>query len=131
MGGWAYMLQCADQSYYVGSTSHEDLELRVAEHNDARFIGYTSTRRPVFLVWSEWFGDLNEAHAMERQVKGWSRVKKQALIAGNTEQLVQLSRRRAGKPKTEPTGRDLSHSFNLPPSRHPEVRAQRASKDGK
>jgi putative endonuclease len=129
MGGWAYMLECADQSYYVGSTSHEDL--RVAEHNDARFIGCTSTRRPVFLVWSEWFHDLKEAHEMERRVKGWSRAKKRALIVGDTEQLVQLPRRRAGKPRPARQPSKHALSFNLSPSRHPEVRAQRASKDEK
>jgi putative endonuclease len=143
MGGWAYMLRCADDSFYVGSTSHEDVNIRVAEHNDAKYIGYTSSRRPVYLVWSSWFNDLRDAHAMERQIKGWSRAKKMALIRGDSEALTRLSKRRAGKPKSAPQlsrrqFTDMVHSAGIlhPEAaakrptliRHPEVAAKRPTK---
>jgi hypothetical protein len=69
---------------------------------------------------------------MERQLKGWSRAKKDALIAGNTGKLKNLSSRRAGKPvKNHPpkTKRALAGEFQSFGARHPEVRAQRATKD--
>ncbi|HVP84771.1 MAG TPA: GIY-YIG nuclease family protein [Rhizomicrobium sp.] len=131
MGGWAYMLRCSDGSFYVGSTSHDDVNVRVMEHNEARYIGYTSSRRPVSLIWSKWFGDLLAAHAMERQVKGWSRAKKIALIDDESEVLVQLSKRRSGKPKSAPriSKRQLVDKFHSLGVRHPEVAAKRPTKD--
>ncbi|HWA90157.1 MAG TPA: GIY-YIG nuclease family protein [Rhizomicrobium sp.] len=98
MSGWTYMLRCADDSCYVGSTSHEDVGVRVAEHNDAKFVGYTSRRRPVSLVWSIFFEDLRDAHETERRIEGWSRRKKEALIAGDAQKLVSSSARRGGAP---------------------------------
>lgn len=136
MGGWTYILRCSDESYYVGSTSHNDVHMRVAEHNDAKYIGYTSARRPVVLVWSQWFDDLRDAHETERRLKGWSRGKKEALFSGDAEKLRLLARRRAGKPKSVscPPKRELSRQFNQIGSRHPEARAEakrgRAPKDG-
>jgi putative endonuclease len=131
MGGWTYMLRCSDQSYYVGSTSHNGVRVRVDEHNDAKFIGYTSARRPVVLAWSKWFDDLGDAHETERRLKGWSRAKKQALIEGDADELKRLSRRRAGNKEVKPilSKRELADQFNLTGSRHPEVRAERAPKD--
>jgi putative endonuclease len=131
MGGWAYMLRCSDGSFYVGSTSHDDVNTRVMEHNEARYIGYTSSRRPVSLVWSKWFVDLRAAHATERQVKGWSRAKKIALLNVNGEALVQLSKRRSGNPKSgsRRSKRQLVDAFHSAGVRHPEVAAKRPSKD--
>jgi putative endonuclease len=131
MGGGTYMLRCSDDSFYVGSTSHDDVDVRVVEHNEARCIGYTSSRRPVILVWSRRFDDLRDAHAMERQVKGWSRAKKMALIEGNSEALVQLSKRRSGNPKfaPRPSRRQLADTFHSTERRHPEVAAKRPTKD--
>jgi putative endonuclease len=97
MGGWCYMLRCADESFYVGSTSYDEVDNRVAEHSDGRYVGYTTTRRPVLLVWSRWFDDLRDAHAAERRLKGWSRAKKRALIADDEAALMANSVRRAGK----------------------------------
>jgi len=74
-GAHVYILRCADGSYYCG-TARQGLELRVAEHNAGTFGGYTSTRRPVVLVYSEWFQQITDAIAAERQIKGWSRAKK-------------------------------------------------------
>ena len=86
-----YMLRCSDGSYYVGHT--DDLEGRVAAHESGLVAGYTQNRRPLALVWSENFPDRDQAFAIERQIKGWSRAKKEALIAGDLELLQSLSRR--------------------------------------
>ncbi|MBS0470885.1 MAG: GIY-YIG nuclease family protein [Proteobacteria bacterium] len=113
MGGWTYMLRCCDESYYVGSTSHSDVHTRLSEHNDGAHIGsYTYMRRPVVLVWSMHFDKLTDAHETERRVKGWSRSKKEALIAGNEEQLLALSVRRRGLAKQmekQSSRRELAH----------------------
>ena len=92
-GAWLCMLKCADDSYYVG-TSRIPLELRIAEHNASRYGGYTSTRRPVALAFSQWFERISDAISAERQVKGWSRAKKEALMRGDFEGLKALSKRR-------------------------------------
>ena len=95
-GAFVYMLRCADGSYYVGTATGDDLTRRIAEHNSGAYPGYTSTRRPVHLVWSEHFARITDAIAVERQVKGWTRAKKEALIKGDWRQLQQLSKRRGG-----------------------------------
>jgi len=77
-GAHVYILRRADGSYYCG-TARQGLELRVAEHNAGAFGGYTSTRRPVVLVYSEWFQQITDAIAAERQIKGWSRAKKRSV----------------------------------------------------
>ena len=87
-----YMLRCADGSYYVGSTKQE-VEARVWEHNNLPVEGYTTHRRPVALVFTETFDRITDAIARERQIKGWSRRKKEALIQLDYEGLPQLSRR--------------------------------------
>jgi putative endonuclease len=132
MSGWTYRLRCSDGSFYVGSTSYDDVNLRIVEHNDARYIGYTSLRRPVSLIWSKKFADLHDAHTTERQIKGWSRAKKMALINGENEALIQLSKRRSGKPKSalRPSRRQLIDAFHSAGRRHPEVAAKRPTKEG-
>ena len=82
-GAFVYMLRCADGSYYVGTATGDDLTRRIAEHNSGAYPGYTSTGRPVHLVWSEHFARITDAIAVERQVKGWTRAKKEALIKGD------------------------------------------------
>ena len=94
MGAWLYILLCADASYYTGTT-RTNLEFRIAQHQTGHFGGYTATRRPVVLVYSEYFDRIVDAIAAERQVKGWSRAKKEALIAGRLDLLPALSRRRS------------------------------------
>ena len=88
-----YILQCADGSYYTGLTKQE-VEARVWEHNAGIHDGYTRYRRPVELVFTETYDRILDAIARERQIKGWSRVKKQALIAMNYEGLPELSKNR-------------------------------------
>ena len=97
MGAFVYMLQCADGSYYIGTATGDDLTRRIPEHNSGAYPGYTSTRRPVQLVWSEHFDRITDAIAAERQVKGWTRVKKEALIKGDWGRLQQLPKRRGGR----------------------------------
>lgn len=90
---WAYMLRCSDGSYYVGHT--DDLERRVAQHDAGEVAGYTQRRRPVEVVWSSDFGSRDEALSAERQIKGWSRAKKEALVAGDWERISTLGSRAA------------------------------------
>jgi putative endonuclease len=86
---WIYILKCLDGSYYTGSTS--DLENRLIEHQTGKIKGYTSKRLPVELVFSEYSEDVYEILNAERQIKKWSRVKKEALINGDFELLHNLS----------------------------------------
>lgn len=93
LSAFVYIVQCSDGSYYVGS-ARGDLEKRIAEHNASTYRGYTSSRRPVKLVWAENFQRITDAIAAERQIKGWSRAKKEALIRGEFELIAFLARRR-------------------------------------
>ena len=86
---WVYILECSDSSYYTGSSSN--LEKRISEHQNGIIKGYTHSRRPVKLVYSEYFEDVYNAISAERQIKGWSRAKKQALIIGDFDLLKKLS----------------------------------------
>ena len=96
-GIYVYILRCADGSYYVGSATGHDASTRVDQHNAGSYPGYTFTRRPVVLVWSEYFDRITDGIAAERQIKGWSRAKKEASIRSDWTSLSQLSRRRAGR----------------------------------
>ena len=93
MGAYLYIVRCADGSYYAGTT-RASLELRIAQHNDGTFGGHTSARRPVVLVYHQEFDRISDAIAAERQVKGWTRAKKEALIRGDFASLRMLSRGR-------------------------------------
>jgi tRNA/rRNA methyltransferase len=86
---WTYLLHCADRSYYTGHT--DDLEKRVYQHDEGILGGYTSTRRPVELVWAEAFATREEAKAAELKIKNWSRAKKEALIARDWDRLKRAS----------------------------------------
>ncbi len=99
MGAFVYMLRCADGSYYVGLTRHESVERRVGEHQSGLTTGYTQKRRPVELVWAEEFQRITDAISAERQIKGWSRAKKEALIRGDWTAVKRLSQRRGGNLK--------------------------------
>ena len=93
-GAFLYIVRCSNGSYYVG-TARAGLERRIAEHNSGSLGGYTAMRRPVTLVFSQWFDRITDAIAAERQVKGWSRAKKEALIRGDFDGLRTLARRRS------------------------------------
>jgi putative endonuclease len=67
---WMYILECADGSYYVGSTK-KDLAHRIWEHNEGLGSKYTARRRPVKLAYAVEFASVAEAYACEKQVQGW------------------------------------------------------------
>jgi putative endonuclease len=92
MSAHLYILRCADGSYYVGTT-RDGLETRIAEHDMGTFDGYTARRRPVVLVFHQDFERMEDAVSAERQVKGWRREKKEALIRGDFAALPRLSQR--------------------------------------
>src|SRR3954451_10402428 len=95
MASWAYMLRCADGSLYTGCTT--DLDTRMGQHHGGGQPGYTATRRPVELVWAEEFQHINDAIAAERRIKGWSREKKEALVAGDWPAIQRLASRAKDK----------------------------------
>mgnify|MGYP002778180442 FL=1 len=88
-----YMLRCADGSYYVGHT--DDIDQRIGQHQSGWFKGYTFKRRPIELVWNDQFQTRDDAKAAEHRIKGWSRAKKEALIAGDWDQISLLAKSRA------------------------------------
>ncbi|GAA1481795.1 GIY-YIG nuclease family protein [Gordonia sinesedis] len=96
MAGYMYILECADGSYYVGSTA--DLELRIEQHNSGRGCAYTSGRLPVELVYAVECETVAAAYEFERRVHGWSRAKRRALIDGDLEALPGLARRHRKRP---------------------------------
>ena len=91
-GAYLYVVKCSDESLYVGTT-RTSLEARIAEHNAGKFAGYTNSRRPVELIFSEWFDRITDAIAAERKLKGWSRAKKLAFIRQDFEKLQALAKR--------------------------------------
>jgi tRNA/rRNA methyltransferase len=90
MGFYVYILKCSDGSYYTGHTDR--FEARMAAHQSEEIAGYTYDRRPVELAFVEELSSRDEAFRRERQIKGWSRLKKEALMANDWERLVRLSR---------------------------------------
>ena len=93
-GAFLYILRCADGSFYIGTT-RTTLEIRIAQHNAGTFGGYTATRLPVTLVFSQWFDRITDAIENERKLKKWSRAKKEAFVRGDLQALQQLSARRS------------------------------------
>lgn len=90
---WVYILKCRDQSYYTGHT--DNLENRLFQHQNKLIPGcYTSTKLPVQLVYSQDVTTREEALTAERQIKGWSRRKKEALIRGDWIELSAYSKRK-------------------------------------
>ena len=103
MGAWVYILRYNDGSYYTGLTRSQEPEKRLSEHNIALSPGsFTAKRLPVKLVYAEYFDMVVDAIAAERKIKGWSRAKKEALMTGNWDEVVRLSKRRGGK--SQPRG---------------------------
>ena len=93
---YVYILRCADGSYYTGVTSK--LQARIDEHQsgvDTK--SFTSNKLPVELVYHEVFQMIQNAIVREKQIKGWSRAKKEALISGDYETLAVLSKSKTGK----------------------------------
>jgi putative endonuclease len=99
---WTYIVECADGSYYVGSTY--DLERRISEHNLGIGAAYTQVRRrrPVRLVWCVQYDRVEDAFAYEKQIQNWGRARRQALIEGRLSDLPALARGR-GRPRPDQT----------------------------
>ena len=109
---FVYILQCSDDSFYTGMTSN--LENRIMEHNEGIDTdSYTFKRRPVELKWFEEFQFVQQAIETEKQSKGWSRRKKQALIDRDWDRLIRYSKNYSqfGKEKKK----DSSHHFTISP----------------
>jgi len=87
--GYMYILKCFDGTYYTGSTT--DLELRLAQHKTGEGTNYTKRRLPVELVYYEEYSRIDDAFFREKQVQGWRRAKKEALIKGSPELLPELA----------------------------------------
>ncbi|TYC51649.1 GIY-YIG nuclease family protein [Rhodobacterales bacterium] len=94
MSAILYILRCSNGSYYTGTT-RKALESRVSEHQQGTHDGYTARHRPVELVFNCHFENITDAIACERQIKGWRREKKEALIRGEFDLLPSLSKRKA------------------------------------
>lgn len=83
--GWMYILLCSDGSYYTGSTN--DLERRLSQHQKGEGANHTKKRLPVKLIYFEEFERIDLAFYREKQIQGWSRRKKEALINDWNEEL--------------------------------------------
>lgn len=92
MKAWTYILKCSDKSYYTGSTTN--LEIRLYQHQSGEGAKYTKKRLPVELVYCEEYSSIQSAFDREKQIKGWSRAKKEALIKGEFELLPDLCKKK-------------------------------------
>jgi putative endonuclease len=99
---WTYILECADGTFYVGSTY--DLERRIWEHNEGLGASYTRLRRrrPVRLAWAGEFDRIEDAFLYEKQIQGWGRAKRKALIRGRFCDLPDLASRPARDDRVPP-----------------------------
>ena len=106
MAFWVYILRCADSSYYTGHT--DNLEKRLAEHMTGAIpTCYTYNRRPVELVFSQEFATREEALASERQIKGWSRKKKEAMMCGDWAEVSRLAQSKTVRAEPSPVQAEL------------------------
>ena len=100
---WVYLLRCADGSYYAGHS--DNLEGRLWQHQQGIGCDWTRRRRPVELVWCAAAPTRDDAFAFERRIKGWTRAKKEALIAGNWDRVSWLAKSPHERPVCENTAR--------------------------
>ena len=105
MKGYMYILKCANGSYYTGSTT--DLEQRLEQHKNGEGAKFTKKHLPVELVYVEEFSKIEDAFYREKQIQGWSRKKKEALIAGNFDKLHELAECKNDTKASAPTPFDL------------------------
>ncbi|KJJ40062.1 GIY-YIG nuclease family protein [Aequorivita vladivostokensis] len=89
MKGYVYILKCSNNLYYTGSTNN--LEKRVSDHQNGKGANFTRKHLPIELVYYEEFAQIDQAFYREKQIQGWSRKKKEALITGKTNLLPKLS----------------------------------------
>ena len=126
-----YMLRCSDGRYYVGHT--DDLDTRIAQHQSGQVVGFTQTRLPVTLVWSKNFPSRAEALEAERQLKGWRRERKEALIGGDWATISALARKSfdTGLRQAQPLLRTKGKEEATPPPAIVLVRPQLGENIGK
>lgn len=120
MKGYMYILECSDTTYYVGST--KNLKLRLSQHQTGEGAIYTKTRLPVKLVYFEEFNRIDTAFYREKQVQGWSRKKREALIYGDFEKLPELSKNHTGISAGSITGEEVTQG---------EVTGEETTREGK
>lgn len=89
--GYMYILLCSDGTYYTGSTKY--LEQRLLQHQSGEGANYTSCRLPVTMIYYEEYSRIDEAFYREKQVQGWNRKKKEALMRGEVHLLSQLAKK--------------------------------------
>ena len=120
--GFMYILKCANGNYYTGST--DNLERRLTQHQAGEGANFTKKHLPVSLVYYEEYQRVDQAFYREKQVQGWSRAKKEALINGETNLLNKLSEcKNETHFKNAPT--NASDSFRtLSEVEMPEIKAQ-------
>ena len=89
---FVYILECSDGSYYTGVTNN--VERRLWEHaHPTNAFSYTASRLPIVLRWSDMFRFVKDAINFEKQLKGWSRRKKEALFSGDWVRIRELAKR--------------------------------------
>ena len=103
---WTYLLHCRGGVFYAGHS--DDLERRIADHKSGLVKGFTQNLLPAELVWSQEFPTRYEALMAERQIKGWSRAKKLALIRGDWDEISRLA-----KSKSDPSTGSGRTAFEL------------------
>ncbi|MDP9821601.1 GIY-YIG nuclease family protein [Nocardioides massiliensis] len=86
-----YILECSDGSYYVGSTTN--LPARLHQHQEGHGAAYTRRRRPVRLVFNQEYASVADAFSVEKQIQGWGRAKREALIRGEFSLLPGLAKK--------------------------------------
>jgi len=89
MNWFCYIVRCKDDSLYVGIAT--DVAERVKRHNWGVGPAYTAKRRPVKLIWSECCGGSNAARKREKEIKGWNRIKKLAMVGADPRNRKALS----------------------------------------
>ncbi|MEE2522287.1 GIY-YIG nuclease family protein [Pseudarthrobacter sp. J47] len=118
------MLSCSDGSYYVGST--KNLEMRLAQHQTGEGAAYTRRRRPVKLVWFEEFSRVDQAFAREKQVQGWGRAKRDALISGRYNDLPALSVSRSSQSRRQVSTSSTTGAAGSRQARPPRLQGPRS-----
>ncbi len=92
---YVYILKCNDGSYYTGVT--DNLEKRLQQHYESTDLkSYVTRHKPFECVFYEEFDNPSNAIGREKQIKGWNRKKKEALISGDWHELIKLSNRKSG-----------------------------------
>ncbi|GGD96302.1 hypothetical protein GCM10011312_19860 [Planktosalinus lacus] len=108
MKAYMYILKCFDGSYYTGST--KDIDKRLMEHNNGVGSNHTRKRLPVTLIYYEEYSRIDEAFYREKQIQGWSRKKKEALIMGKLDELIKYSKNYSQfGPSTGSESREFGH----------------------